>query len=562
MPMWNLLFVAERTQRGLQQADVAAQAGISEASLSRYERGTRRPSRSRLLRLCHVVGLDRLRTNALLAATGYTPLPTAQLARFEERRGTLASVQQEIDGYSWPCLVQNDRSEIVLWNAPAARLAELDFARALPLLSDRNLLRIAAMPHFRDRIVNWAEVVGALIAVFKGTPSMDIAAATGVSPYYAAVVADLMRDAPRVLEEILALWGQTPAWADASRMVFQAQWWLAAGQELRFDGVHSPLSLFDSTSTIDWFPADGPSCAWLQAAAPVATDGIAEESGQTVAQTPWHVLLRMGRDGAGLTRQELASSTPGVSLEAVKSYELGRRRPPRETVLQLAWAMELDGATTNAILTGLGFDPEPSEYAQLVAGEPAQTHFYREVPLADRLQRSHQRMSEHLARQSWPCLLIDEQCRILATNAPMDELLGPLARADTRGTLLQLVLSAPFRRAVVNWDELVTALLPTVVKQALESADVTVLPAWFRAALTEAHSNEPGLLTQLQQLLRDAPAVASTFRIVAPLYWQTAEAQVLAFTSVLSLWSGTDTIWALDWHPTEGETWAWLAQNA
>jgi len=46
----------------------------------------------------------------------------------------LSVLPEELAAYSWPCLALNERFEIIAWNAPALKVAELDFETIFPPL--------------------------------------------------------------------------------------------------------------------------------------------------------------------------------------------------------------------------------------------------------------------------------------------------------------------------------------------------------------------------------------------------------------------------------------------
>lgn len=202
MAAWNELLRRARGQRGLGQTELAALVGVSVETLSLYERGAATPDRSMLLRIARALALDRRAINEILAAAGYEPVPTGRLAQFEAERRGLQYLQQEVDGYAWPCLVVNNRMEILCWNEPARRVAELDFVRDLPTLAERNLFRIAVTPHFEQRLLNWDKAVGEMISTLKGEGA-DLGDPDEGPLYFAALAQDLARTHPDLFPQIL-----------------------------------------------------------------------------------------------------------------------------------------------------------------------------------------------------------------------------------------------------------------------------------------------------------------------------------------------------------------------
>jgi transcriptional regulator with XRE-family HTH domain len=77
----------------------------------------------------------------------------------------------------------------------------------------------------------------------------------------------------------------------------------------------------------------------------------------------WRRALRDARERLGLSRDE-AACLSGVSMNTVKSYELGRRRPLRHHLGAVLTAYRLNREEQRPILEGAGDD-------RWVAGAPA-----------------------------------------------------------------------------------------------------------------------------------------------------------------------------------------------
>ena len=204
MATWNELLRTARKQRGLTQLALAERAGVSVRNVTTYEGGAISPMRDTLLRLAQGLGLDRPAVNALLGAAGHDLLPTGRLKDFERRRIPLTLMQQEIDRYTWPCLIVSDAVEILLWNQPAIWVGEFDFAAELPSPPDRSLIRITAMDHFQEpRVVNWVEIATALIAMLKADFEDPERYAAAI-PWFGTVVQELATQ-PRYQKGFLRL---------------------------------------------------------------------------------------------------------------------------------------------------------------------------------------------------------------------------------------------------------------------------------------------------------------------------------------------------------------------
>jgi transcriptional regulator with XRE-family HTH domain len=63
-----------RTARGLSQSQIARTIGVDHSTISRFERGERRPRRLTVLKLARALDLDRATRLRLLASAGYAPV--------------------------------------------------------------------------------------------------------------------------------------------------------------------------------------------------------------------------------------------------------------------------------------------------------------------------------------------------------------------------------------------------------------------------------------------------------------------------------------------------------
>jgi transcriptional regulator with XRE-family HTH domain len=377
MSAWSDLLRTSRKERRLLQEEVRARAGISLRTLTAYERGKVRPSRDTLLKLAAALDLNRHATNTLLAGAGFDPVPTGLLSRFARRSISLAAMHREIDRCSWPCLVMGDDMTVLLWNEPATSVVEMDFAEVLPDPADRMLTRIVALDHFRSRMLNWNEFVAMMVALLKADFESPEQYAAEM-PWFARLMQDLStrpeyRDA---FPEIMRLYNSAKPRSDVARTSCPVTWRHSDGTVLRFHGVLTTWDDFAALWAFDWFPADAETASWLQARAdermprmPETPENRPESSNDVEHLLRWYELLRSAREKSGFTQAGLAQAA-GIAEETLFSYENDRRRPSRSVLLRLAHAMQLDGATTNLLLSGSGHAPAASEFARSVAGLP------------------------------------------------------------------------------------------------------------------------------------------------------------------------------------------------
>ena len=121
--------------------------------------------------------------------------------------------------------------------------------------------------------------------------------------------------------------------------------------------------------------------------------------------TEWRVALRAARRQSRLSLKDVAEQS-GLSIQAVRAYEIGRRRPKRESMLKILGVLELTAADANALLEQAGFAPEAGLYPPHEFPEYA----FRVEELNDPGQRP------------WPAIATDDAIQVLAVNRAMQAL--------------------------------------------------------------------------------------------------------------------------------------------
>jgi len=497
MPAWNELLKTERRARNLTHEALADLAGVSVRSIERYERGQRKPPRATLLRLGRALQLPAASLNALLTTAGFEPRPA-----IPGRPSSLRVLQAAVATYPWPTLVLNERVEIVAWNKPATRVAELDFARELPLPHQRNLIRIAMMEHFVQRVTNWREVVAVMVNMFAGN-QYDFVKPDQDPVYFKSIVDDAAKTDGPHLNALLQLWLSSPPREEEARTTLLVQWQLETGPALSFNCVMTSGNRFVGAQEFDWFPADGATWEFLTTAVsstaatpattPAPNDG-GENQGEEAGFSTGEV-LRQARLGSGLTQQALAARS-GVSVYMITSLEGDRRRLTDEIARRLIDALQIDGVTTNELRLSAGLEPEPSDWARFIAGEP-QRHGYFRYPGEERAQRAREHVGERIEAHLWPCLVVDERGRILAVNTPFTTALpADAARAlAVAENLVALLFSAAVRDALGNWAECAAATLAGLLRQQPGSTNAGIDAAFLFAAINTHLEHDPSPLS-------------------------------------------------------------------
>lgn len=557
MPTWRELLRAERTRRGVSQSSLATLAGVSVRTVERYERGASTPVRTTLLRLCRALQLSNVSLNTILTAAEFVPRPLVP-----GRPSGLRVLQASLASYPWPALVLNERVEIVAWNRPATLVAELDFARVLPLPHQRNLIRIATMDHFVQRMLNWHEVVTVMVGMFAGN-QYDFIKPDRDPLYFKAIVDDAAKSDGPHLNALMQLWLRAPPREEEARTTLPIHWQLANGQKLAFNCVITSGNRFMGAQEFDWFPADAATWEFLAAAAqpgravdartPAQMDGTASEDSMVELSTG--ELLREARRGSGLTQRALARRS-GISAHTITSLETDRRRPTRELANRLIDALQLDGVTTNELLQGLGFEPEPSDWARFVAGEP-QRHGYFRFPAAERARRAREHVAERIGDHSWSCLVVDERGHIVAVN---DALIGALPQAAASalkesGNLVPFLLSPSAQATFANWEEATAGMLSGLLRQQPGSTNAGIDGAFLIAAIDELLRQDPSVRPAVERLAELLSVPAQTDRVVFPVLLRDGPQTARSFIGTVARWSDFERLWVLDWQAADGATW-------
>lgn len=580
MAAWHDVFRSARERSGLSQEALAQRAGLSEETISSWERGKRRPSQRSLARALDAVAPSGAVRDEILRLAGFEADPPPRLRRLQDLRVGPTYLNREIAAYPWPCLVLNEHHEIVAWNAPATRVAEMDFAARLPQRWQRNLMRITTMPHFRDRVVNWEEIAAKLISVLKND-QVSINVSEEDKQYYATVMTDIARDHPDVLSDLFRLWNTVEPQQEGGRLFYNPVWRVEDGSVLRFNTVTSGWDDFDATWASDWQPADAGTWRWLTGSGAglvpaqhpdetskdvgLLTDdaGAPAMAGDAMAaSSSLGRMLRTARRDARMTQRELAEVS-GLAEATISAYERGARRPTREHLLAFAYAAQLDTATTNVALRDLGYDPEPSDWALFVTGmdrrNPYDRHRHWQAPdeWRDALVWSPAQIEQEVGQHRWPCFVTNQQCEIVVSNRAAQQVLNlrlnrDLPRPEDRH-VLRFVLGRYFRDHVANWDDVADALLPGALSQPFRD-DRTPAAAALRRVMRELRSADPELIGRLTELWRRARPTMLTNRLVIPIQWKHDDSSSLAFNCIASPWGLTGG-WALDWHPADAATW-------
>ncbi|MCZ2108336.1 MAG: helix-turn-helix transcriptional regulator [Dehalococcoidia bacterium] len=544
-----------RHSRRLTQAELARRSGISVDSIESYETARRHPPRETLIDLCDALRLDPGVRNDLLTIAGHEPELAGPIVQIRQRRLAWETIQREAQEYTWPCLAMTEHFEIMGWNSAANDVAELDLGRDLAKPGARQLMRMAASDWFYPRLSNWDTVISVMIGMWK-YQAFDVNDPANATTYFNNLVQDLVNDSPAVFPRFVGLW-TTAEPAGNIRHSFPVEWRLGDGRMLRFDATMGPWSQFDFVAALDWFPADAATWRYLderrKARGNVPAEGQPQEP--MLAGMKWNDLLRLGRERFGFTRRELASLT-GISDDTLYSYESGRRRPSRETLVALFNTMQLETLAANQILHENGYDLEPSDWSRFLIGD---------TPRANKLHNTTRELvgwegiQRYIAAHRWPCFIVDGRCEVKCANDPAIRLTGidfaAMAPEAPNRNLLHLVTDPAFRQYVPGWREVAAHILPGSLAPYVSGDARDAESSYFLDVVNTIRRRDPDVIHELISLWQGAERPALRARHVFPLSWRISDGTLLDFHVIISQWNDIDPAWAMDWHPANAETW-------
>lgn len=153
-----------RSARGLSQLDLGLHARVSARHISFLETGRARPSREMVVRLARALDLPLRERNTLLERAGFAPL-------YGERPLDDRALRAALDALSFllkahepnPAIVLDRYWNVLRWNRPQERLLGVLLNGEGPPPANALDMVFAPGP-VRERIVNWKQVAGAVLA--------------------------------------------------------------------------------------------------------------------------------------------------------------------------------------------------------------------------------------------------------------------------------------------------------------------------------------------------------------------------------------------------------------
>jgi transcriptional regulator with XRE-family HTH domain len=167
------------------------------------------------------------------------------------------------------------------------------------------------------------------------------------------------------------------------------------------------------------------------------------------------IILRQWRGSRGKTQLDLSFDS-GISQKHISFVESGRSTPSRQTLLDLAQALEIPLREQNTLLLAAGYAPV---HSQDPLDAPAMTSITKALK---RMLRQH---------EPFPAIVMDRHWNVLMTNdaSPwfFNCFIDMNARPEPRNLLHLMFDPAGMRPFIANWKSTARSLLARVHREAL-----------------------------------------------------------------------------------------------
>jgi transcriptional regulator with XRE-family HTH domain len=182
---------------------------------------------------------------------------------------------------------------------------------------------------------------------------------------------------------------------------------------------------------------------------------VSANAATRAAANPAGALLRRWRDMRGKTQLNL-SIDAGISQKHISFVESGRSAPSRQTLLDLAQALEIPLRERNELLLAAGYAPV---YAESGLDQPVMKSINSAL---QRMLRQH---------EPFPAIVMDRYWNVLLTNDAAPKFFNcfiDMSARQGRRNLLHLMFDpAGLRPFLVNWPEAARSLIARVHREAL-----------------------------------------------------------------------------------------------
>ncbi len=252
----------------------------------------------------------------------------------------------------------------------------------------------------------------------------------------------------------------------------------------------------------------------------------------TTGDNTWYDLLRSARRKLGVPREALAQACD-VSADTIRSYELGRRGPKRETLEAILGSLNLKRHEANAILHSAGF-------------------------AVDRLSLGIQRerLIEHGERVPWPQVILTEELQVLSANSVVRQLsVVNQNRREQIGDEQAFLAMAETRvyESLANWEE-VLAFHISHWKKAVGPELPTGL-SWMPSLTQKLSRLDKPKLGRFFDLWESTPPMPAGVRSECLHVWRHPQFGLLRFLLLNGSVEDCPDVLVHDWCPADADTW-------
>jgi transcriptional regulator with XRE-family HTH domain len=259
----------------------------------------------------------------------------------------------------------------------------------------------------------------------------------------------------------------------------------------------------------------------------------------------WRSGLRDARKRLGVTQRALAAQT-GISFEAIRGYESGRRRAPRDRLDQLIEALKIPNADANAIRESAGYAPVNF----LFAGEQYKDFFFTldELPAA-------------VEDTPWPQFVVNDAFEVVAANARIcavwDIDFAEEQRKRTRAQMNVLSVASDhhFADRLKNWDELIAMFVSIFKAPSPTSYSLDAPTPYFNEVIAQFLNGDPVFLARLFKIWNETPPRKAKVRSSYKVEWEHRDAGLRRFHCIITNASYPDALSFNDWIPIDADTW-------
>ena len=258
----------------------------------------------------------------------------------------------------------------------------------------------------------------------------------------------------------------------------------------------------------------------------------------------WRHRLRDVRQRIGISQREVAERA-GLSMESIRGYETGRRRPTRARLTTILQVLDATAYETNGVLEAAGM-VTPST---LFPGDEYPNFFF-----------TIEELQTEVEAVEWPEFVLDNANELVAANACAQALWGidfaheREVRTHAQLNLLSVASEHRIADRIVNWDECVATLAAVFKGRPVNPASLDEPDPYFAQVLQGFASGDPAFLARLVRIWVTTPAMDAKVRWSYRVVWRDEEFGEMRFRSVVGAANEPGGLSFNDWQPLDAET--------